>query len=191
MTTPAVHAFKEWSAIVDALGAGVQTIILRKGGISEGRGGFEPARAGRFWLFPTRFHAQREKLKPAAAPFCDAADTQGEAEGQPLRAFHFYADLVSHRFLTDWNEVAGFNAHHLWTEATVRERFEWAKPAGVHLLCVRVHRLAEALALPAGPDLGGCKSWVELPPDLTPDNRLSTPVLEDATFARTRATLGF
>ena len=31
-------AFKEWAIVVDALGRGEQIIILRKGGISEGRG---------------------------------------------------------------------------------------------------------------------------------------------------------
>ncbi len=34
-------AFKEWAVIVDALGRGDQILILRKGGISEGRGGFQ------------------------------------------------------------------------------------------------------------------------------------------------------
>ncbi len=34
-------AFKEWSYIVTALGKGKQSIILRKGGISEENGDFE------------------------------------------------------------------------------------------------------------------------------------------------------
>jgi hypothetical protein len=33
-------AFKEWAVVVDALGRGEQILTLRKGGISEGRGGF-------------------------------------------------------------------------------------------------------------------------------------------------------
>jgi len=33
--------FKEWAFICDALTQGVQSLILRKGGIHEGRGGFE------------------------------------------------------------------------------------------------------------------------------------------------------
>jgi hypothetical protein len=32
--------FKEWALVCEALGRGEQTIILRKGGIAEGRGGF-------------------------------------------------------------------------------------------------------------------------------------------------------
>src|SRR5687768_11757609 len=34
-------AFKEWAIIVDALARGDQILILRKGGISEGREGFQ------------------------------------------------------------------------------------------------------------------------------------------------------
>ena len=32
--------FKEWTLICDALGRGEQSIIMRKGGIAEGRAGF-------------------------------------------------------------------------------------------------------------------------------------------------------
>ncbi len=45
-------AFKEWEGIVAALGQGAQTILLRKGGIAEGRAGFRPEH-DKFWLFPT------------------------------------------------------------------------------------------------------------------------------------------
>ncbi|MED5454303.1 MAG: DUF1802 family protein, partial [Verrucomicrobiota bacterium] len=34
-------AFKEWAVVIDALGRGEQIIILRKGGIHEGKGGFQ------------------------------------------------------------------------------------------------------------------------------------------------------
>ena len=58
-------AFKEWAIVVDALGRGEQILILRKGGIAEGRGGFKPEHE-RFLLFPTLFHQQRESVLPAA-----------------------------------------------------------------------------------------------------------------------------
>ena len=178
MSLPAPHpAFKEWAAIVAALGAGAQTIILRKGGIAEGRGGFDPARAARFWLYPTAFHAQREKLKPAAEPFFAAY--------VPVMppVLEFYAELAAHRFLADWPAVAALDPQHLWTEATVRERFEWSRPAGLHLLVVRVYRLDAPMPLPAGLDPGGCKSWIELPLG-DPAARPARPVLDDVAFAR-------
>jgi hypothetical protein len=193
MSAAPSYAFKEWSAIVAALGAGAQTIILRKGGIAEGRGGFDPARARRFWLFPTQFHAQREKLKPAAAPYFPIAPTPDATPSTKSPAvFEFYADLVAHRFINNWPEVAALDAFHLWTEATVRERFEWASPSGLHLLLVRVHRLHSPIEVPAGLDLGGCKSWVELPAALAPDEVApdARTVLSDAAFESARAEIG-
>ena len=59
-------AFKEWAIVVDALGRGEQIIIFRKGGIAEGRGGFE-VQYPRFWLFPTLFHQQREQVRSIRA----------------------------------------------------------------------------------------------------------------------------
>src|SRR5688572_4638514 len=54
-------AFKEWAIIVDALARGDQILILRKGGISEGREGFQIDHE-QFLLFPTLFHQQRESV---------------------------------------------------------------------------------------------------------------------------------
>lgn len=169
-------AFKEWHAVVEALGSGEQILILRKGGISEKRGGFDAARAGRFWLFPTRFHAQAEKTKPSAARFFGTAPP---GDSVTLR---FYADIVSHAFLADWADIAALDPHHIWTEAAVREKYDWARPPGLHVFVVRVHRLAEPVTLPVTADMGGCKSWIDVPP--RPETHAGSPVLDDETFAR-------
>lgn len=58
-------AFKEWAVVVDALGRGDQIVILRKGGISEGAGGFQVEHP-QFLLFPTLYHQQREHVAAAA-----------------------------------------------------------------------------------------------------------------------------
>ena len=184
-------AFKEWHIIVKALGAGAQILILRKGGIAEGRGGFQVG-ASRFWLFPTRFHQQLEKTKPAAARFAPA---DLGTNGQPSSQFsapasielRYFADIIQNEFLTDWSAVARLDPHHLWTEATIRERFDWSRPAGLHALVVRVHKLATPLTRPLTPDLGGCKSWIDLDCDFSAHP--SAPVLSGAAFAARRSTL--
>ena len=58
-------AFKEWGVVVDALGSGEQIVVLRKGGIAEGREGFQVEHE-KFWLFPTRFHQQAEGVVESA-----------------------------------------------------------------------------------------------------------------------------
>ena len=60
-------AFKEWAVICEALGSGRQSIILRKGGIHEGRGGFEFSHQ-EFALFPTRFHEQAAHVREGELP---------------------------------------------------------------------------------------------------------------------------
>ena len=61
--------FKEWAVVCEALGAGGQSVIIRKGGIVEGREGFQ-FRHREFFLFPTFFHEQltRTRLVNAALP---------------------------------------------------------------------------------------------------------------------------
>ena len=49
-----VIAFKEWDVICEALEDGRQSVILRKGGIHEGREGFSFAHE-EFVLFPIFF----------------------------------------------------------------------------------------------------------------------------------------
>ena len=175
--TASFPAFKEWHAIVEALGSGKQLLILRKGGISEKRGGFDAARAGRFWLFPTQFHAQVEKTKPAAARFFSAPPVP--AEGRIT--LRYFADITHHAFLADWNTVAALDPHHLWTESAVREKFDWAQPPGLHAFIVRVHRLVAPLTIPLTADMGGCKSWIDVPPSFSDTS--SAPVLPDDRFA--------
>jgi hypothetical protein len=189
MTAP---AFKEWHVIVEALGAGEQIVILRKGGLSEGHAGFQ-IEASRFWLFPTHFHAHSLKTKPEAARWFPRSRSSSEAPvgtGVPPTGsalLCYFAHVVHSAFLTDWAAVVRLDPHHFWTEATVRERFDWSKPAGLHALVVRVHTLATSLSLPLTSAMSGCKSWIDLPCDL--DAYPSTPVLSDEIFAARSAAL--
>ncbi len=176
-------AFKEWRVITEALGSGGQIIILRKGGIAEGRAGFR-IEAERFWLFPTQFHAQREKTKPDAAKWLTPVSAAPAPAAITLR---YFADIVQTFFLTRWEDVAALDPFHVWTKSAVREKFEWDQPPGLHVLVVRVHRLHEPVTVSLTPAMGGCKSWVSVPCafEATP----SSPVLDDHTFASQLASL--
>jgi len=179
--TPPTYAFKEWSAVVQALGAGEQILLLRKGGIAEGRGGFQ-IRADAFWLFPTAFHAQREKTKPSAAKwFSSPPPVENE-----LR-LEYSAKIVKSTFVTDWSTVQALDPYHIWTMDTVRERFNWSKPPGVHALVLRIYKTGTPVVLPLTPEMAGCKSWVEVPAAL--ETYPSSPVLSEANFAAKRAPL--
>jgi hypothetical protein len=166
-------AFKEWSAIVEALGAGEQILILRKGGIAEGKAGFQMM-AERFWLFPTFFHEQVEKTKPEAAKWFAPQASTTEA------TLRFFVNVEQVSFLTNWERVQALGPHHLWTEATIRDRYDWGQPPSIHVLTVRVYRLAAPVTIPLTSDLDGCKSWINVATDF--ENQRYAPVLTDEAF---------
>ena len=186
-------AFKEWRVVVEALGSGEQILILRKGGIAEKTGEFQ-IEAGRFWLFPTEFHAQREKTKLAAARWLlssPAAIPTGSAASPAFDTtitLLYFAEIVHHAFLDNWPEVAALDPHHFWAESAVREKFDWSEPPGLHALVVRVHRLHEPLTVPVTPEMGGCKSWIEIP--YSTYEYASAPVLDGRSFDLRRRSTG-
>ena len=176
-------AFKEWAIIVDALGRGEQILLLRKGGIAEGRGGFQVEHP-RFLFFPTLYHQQRESVLPAAqlrydeiAPHLPPPET--------LR-LEFCAEVVAWRKLTSLADVERLRGQHLWRDEVLAQRFDWGKEQNLFALAVRVSRLPQRIELPMLPSYGGCKSWIELAEEIPTDT--VQPVLTEAAFqARLRA----
>jgi hypothetical protein len=159
--------FKEWALVCQELASGRQSLILRKGGIAEGRAGFRFQHAD-FFLFPTLFHEQVSKLKlPPETPL---PALPPEVHTLTHRVFVEWT-----RDLTDWAQIQRLAPFHLWTEKVIRERFEYDQKRSVSLAFVRVRRLAEPLVFADSPKYGGCRSWVDLPPAPSPD--LGDPVL--------------
>ena len=152
-------AFKEWAAICEALASGRQSLILRKGGISEVGGEFRPEH-DRFWLYPTYFHEQQQAgIKPDAQSFLDAADAVRPPAGF-VRLTHS-VDVTSVEFCRELDDVLKLDALHIWSEATVRQRFAYRTP-GLYVFRVVVHAAPEPLTIVERPEYAGCKTWVPL-----------------------------
>jgi hypothetical protein len=171
-------AFKEWAIVVDALSAGQQIIILRKGGIAEGRGGFQVEHP-RFWFFPTLFHQQRESVLPAAqARFDLIAPDFPDSTRLRLR---YFAEVVDWRRLESLADAERLRGQHIWRDDVIAERFDWGREKAIHALAVRVFALPAPVEIPMLPAYGGCKSWIELAE--VPSTEQARPVLDDRTFA--------
>ena len=164
--------FKEWALVCAALGRGEQTILLRKGGIAEGRDGFGFKHPD-FFLFPTFFHEQVVKVRMPDAKL--PAESAGEIE------VRYFAKLEGEKKITEWSEAKALAPFHILAESVVRERFEY-KDAGLHIALVRVFRLEPAWIFPNKPAYGGCRSWVDLPE--CPAATRFDPVLSDAEHAK-------
>jgi hypothetical protein len=170
-------AFKEWAVVVDALGRGEQIIILRKGGLREGRGGFQVEHS-EFFLFPTLFHQQRDAVLPEARRRFDELAPRFAAD---VLRIEYFARVVTWQRLESLADAESLRGQHIWREAVIADRFEWGRSRQIHAMAVRVFRLPGIVELPMLPEYGGCKSWVELAREISAEG--ARPVLDDEAFA--------
>ncbi len=164
-------AFKEWAAVCAALLSGKQSLILRKGGIHEGRDGFRVEHP-EFWLFATGFHQHAEALANDAAAF---AETPPPSDGTVCLPGYAVVEAVEE--IHDPLILPRLAGCHIWSDRTVDERFHYRTP-GLFALIVRVYRPETALILPDSSHFGGCRSWVDLPSELPTTDLV--PVTNDA-----------
>lgn len=162
-------AFKEWSYIVTALGKGKQSIILRKGGISEENGDFE-LKGKEFLLFPTLFHQAEQLVKPSWLPFLKSEEYYEQAEKVRIK---YFARVVESQVVNDWAKVKKLDPFHSWKEEIIKERFtRWENK--IQLLVVQVFELGAAQDILLKPEYEGCKSWIDLD---TPIDLIGRPVV--------------
>lgn len=172
--------FKEWQVVCEALASGRQSVLLRKGGIHEGRQGFSFAHES-FFLFPTRFHVSAGQVREGevrAMPEWQPGDT--------IRITH-HAEALWAVTLTSWEKVTALEPLHIYSAQTVRDRFDWEgrgmASGSIHLALVRVRELATPWEFPYEARYGGCRSWVDLPEPPQGWLEAARPVLDDGAFA--------
>lgn len=155
---------KEWAGVCEALEDGRQTLILRKGGISEGPGGFVPEHR-HFWLYPTYLHEAEQGLrleqreKPSSGP--------RPAPDDPV-SIQALAEVELIRHVESLEQLDLLEPFHVWRSETVRKRFEYRRP-GLWVLGVRVYRGDRPWTVDPTPEQLGCKSWVTLDPPRSTD----------------------
>lgn len=153
-------AFKEWQIVCDALASGRQSILLRKGGIHEGRAGFSFAHSS-FFLFPTRFHNQSGQVREGAI----SPMPEWQA-GETVSITH-HVEVPCAVTLTDWQQVAELERLHIYSERTLRDRFDWQgkgiTAGSIHVAVVRVRALTMPFEFSYEASHGGCRSWVLIP----------------------------
>ena len=167
--------------MVDALESGVQRLILRKGGIAEGRGGFRPENQ-RFLLFPTLFHQQRDQVIPLAQDRYDAISA-GLADAETVR-ISSWVEVISWQKLETLAEAQKLRGQHIWRDEVIAERFSWGREESIYALFLQVYVLPRAQVVPMLPVYGGCKSWIELAEDISLEGSVAIPYVGDAQFSQ-------
>lgn len=179
-------ALKEWSAVVAALLAGRQRILLRKGGIHEKR--FEVS-AAEFLLFPTSVHSHAERVRPEHRDLLEPAAADATAQQVLVRAAAKVVAAVPVERPEALEDIADL---HIWTAESVRaDRLDFRPKHRLTALVIQVYPLSVPVRLDRSPDYAGCASWVQLPivdPELGP--AVFTAQELQAVTARVRDTLG-
>ena len=165
-------ALKEWSATIDALAAGDQLFILRKGGIRETNRRFElPHR--RFLLYPTHFHEADRLLKPQ---FQHLVDHDAPAAGDTL-TFTAWAEVADVLSVNHDEQLEVLSDFHVWTDEFVDKRIAWKPRHAADLIVLRTYTLTDPVQIQIAPHHKGCKSWVDIDPPI--DVAASFPAISD------------
>jgi hypothetical protein len=165
--------FKEWAVVCEALGDGRQSIILRKGGIAEGREGFS-FRHREFFLFPTWFHEQPQKVRQPGIVVPEQSEQTIEIR------YAVTVDVL--RTITSWDVAEALAPLHILQPEVIRERFDYDEAPGLQVAFVRTYRVHPSWSFPNEKKYGGCRSWVPLP-DLPNESKLEA-ILNDAEHKR-------
>jgi hypothetical protein len=168
-------ALKEWAVTCEALAAGEQVVIIRKGGIGEKR--FELPHPA-FFLFPTYAHQRPELVRPdAAARYAPALAQREDPSRLPLA---LWAEIHDAYPIRDPDALDAIGDLQILTSGYAQERLRWRRTQPLWAVVLRVAREQTPPVLEIGPEHGGCVSWVRLPDSIAPGIR--TPVLDDARF---------
>ena len=169
-------ALKEWAVVIEALGEGCQIFILRKGGIAEGKRGFELLHR-RFLLFPTWEHQHREALQPAWRDRFDALEPPDPS-------------VVELRYIAEVHDITPAPSSpepflqlpeaHVWTSAFFEKRYEYRPDLPLQVAALRVFELPQPVKIPNDRRYKGCRSWVTLCEDI--ETAGARPVLCEGAF---------
>ena len=179
MRTMAVTAFKEWASVVQALAAGEQILILRKGGIHEKGKKFSISHNA-FFLFPTYEHQKEEDLNGRGQELLQKVRSQPLLTDPAHVTIQYFAEIKETFWIETLEKLLQLSAFHIWSDLALRKRFHWGEDQGVHALAVRVFRLPEPQVLPNLPSYGGCRSWIDLQTPISLSE--IQPVLPDQPF---------
>lgn len=151
-------AFKEWAFVVEALATGRQSVILRKGGISEEEGDFT-LRGETFLLLPTLFHQATELIK---TDWYEEIKNTVYLPDNLITEIRYQATVTKHCIIDSEEALLALDGLHVWKPTVLLERFNRWKQHAVHCLYVEVTKLPSPILLEMKPEYGGCKSWIEI-----------------------------
>ena len=176
-------ALKEWSVVVEALAEGRQTFLLRKGGIAEGKRGFE-LKHNEFVFFPTWEHQHARSIRPEFHKLFEKVKPP-DPNVLEIRYLAQVTDVL--RAPVEMEAAQRLARHHIWAEPFVRMRYEYRPDLPLFIVVPRIFRLPRRVQIPHDRRYAGCRSWVTLYEDVDVADR--QPVLSRNEFQSARGDL--
>ena len=174
-------ALKEWAVVAEALHQGKQTFLLRKGGIAEGKHGFE-LKHDHFWFFPTWEHQQQDWIRPEFQPLLQSLEP---TDPDTITLRHgAHVDEVR-AAPADINRLLDSN-EHIWAEPYLRMRYDYRPDLPLYLVVIRTFSLREPVTIPNDRRYKGCRSWVDLYQDIPLDETADSMSEANFNSAKTR-----
>jgi hypothetical protein len=170
------YALKEWAVAVKALERGETALVVRKGGIREKAFAVPKTR---FLLLPGYEHQRPELLKSEYRHLMN--EIPDLTDDGPLR-FSSFAEVTGAYEVSEAEELAALDPHHMWTSEYAESRFRWRPKKPLTVLLLRTYLLPEVVELPHVDEYGGCKSWIELQETVSVEG--TRPALSDEAFHR-------
>jgi len=163
-----VPAFKEWAIVCASIERGETSLIFRKGGIAEGREGFQFKHRS-FFLFPTFFHEQIGRTRLG-----QERDVTPRGDCVEISVF---VEVEFTTLIGDLKPIHALESLHILRPTVLEERFHYDQEKGLHVAFLRAFRISPVWELALDPSYRGCRSWVSLPD--APADLQKEPVLSD------------
>ena len=147
-TSATLALLREWQSVCDACAAGTNHLLIRKGGIAEGRDGFQLRRSF-FGLLPTLFHQVKAAEPDAQAP-------------PPPSTVSVVCQLVEAYVVPSLAELAPLAAFHRYAPEQLAARQNYKPDRPLNVVLIRPFRLRAALTIDTKTVRPVCKSWAEI-----------------------------
>ena len=160
-------ALKEWAIVCKALEEGRQVLLLRKGGITEYRQGFE-IKHNKFLLFPTFEHQSREYIQPDYINNLDIllkyqlTTPYHPTANSGRNKITSYAKVIDVKEVNDKSILRKLEKYHIWNDRYVNLRMDYNPKKPISVLLLRVYKMNNPLEVDIKHEWAGCRSWISI-----------------------------
>ena len=169
------RALKEWSAVVDALGQGIQTVLSRK----------YPPTYNKFLLYPTYGFSRRKNylnlyFQPQYHEFVKKSVESKEKGKTEIRYYVEVNDVIKIS-RSDFEKFRNLLGHYIWSPEHVFNYFKDEKYKEAYVWILRIYKISNPQSIE---DLSrGALTYANLPIEISTAG--CTPIIDDSKFQST------